>query len=86
MTPTQKAQKALEPTESGQIVKYSSPFLRSIGSIAGDVPQFEGEVIELRPIPRTEETMAKVVWQDGEATFCRTCNLVLSDKLHLEPR
>jgi hypothetical protein len=49
----------------GDAVAYSHAFLRSIGTVTGDMPQARGEITGLVPVGR-ELVLAEVSWDRAE--------------------
>ena len=68
----------------GDIVKYSSQWLRSAGIFTGDICFASGRIIALEPLGKTS-TLAVIDWQNPNIPDrVLTSNLVLASKLHLE--
>lgn len=48
--------------ETGDRVRYSTGFCRSIGAYTGDVPQARGKVTEVAQLGKTDLWLARVNW------------------------
>lgn len=70
--------------KTGQRVAFSRSFLRSTGQIAGDVPFLRGVVESCQPIGQRQ--LCYIRWQGIETLQgVLSSNLVLVDRMHLEP-
>lgn len=73
--------KAFEP---GQRVAFSCAFLKSTGQITGETPFLRGIVESCQPIGQRQ--LCHVLWDGREkAQSVISSNLVLLEKMHLEP-
>jgi len=70
--------------EPGDIVKYSSAFLRSIGDYSHETASYKFEVISTFQLGNN--LFYKLKDNENYRTSCLASNLVLASELHLEPR
>lgn len=70
--------------KTGQRVAFSRSFLRSTGQITGDAPFLSGVVESCQPIGKLQ--LCYIRWQGIETPQgVLSTNLVLVDRMHLEP-
>lgn len=70
--------------KTGQRVAFSRAFLKSTGQIAGDVPFLRGTVQSCQPVGKLQ--LCSISWDGIEkAQNVLSCNLILIEKMHLEP-
>jgi hypothetical protein len=65
-------------------VMFARGFLRATGQFTGWAPFAKGAIIRLDTIA-PGFTLAKIRWDDGEISRVNIGNLVLENRLHLEP-
>ena len=69
----------------GDRVAFSRVWLRNTGQVAGLVPFARGTVTGTQVLPGSPHRVVSVNWHNMPASRVLECNLVLADRLHLEP-
>jgi len=70
----------------GDRVAYKASFLRSIGDYSYDSASMRGTVAEVFPEVRRGQQVLSIKWDgDQEVRGSLSGNLILKDRLHLEP-
>lgn len=64
----------------GDRVAYTAAFLRSIGDYSSESASHRGAVTRIDGAPLIE-----VQWEGGKKQLVNTNNLILADRIHLEP-
>ena len=67
--------------KTGDRVALKASFLRSIGDYSYDSASKRGTIVNLL----YDDKIASVRWGDGEKGHVHVNNLLLADRLHLEP-
>ena len=55
----------MRPLEIGDVVRYATPFLKSIGAYTGDIPHARGRIVAISPIGET--AIVEIEWEKGRA-------------------
>ena len=71
--------------KKGDSVSYSSKFLRSIGDYSHCSASRKAVVESVRELPFGGNSVAALVFEDGQTVSALTSNLALVSRLHLEP-
>lgn len=57
---------------SGDNVRYTGEFCRSIGAFTGEIPFARGRAVAVTATPRVGFELARVEWSDGHRSTVRT--------------
>lgn len=69
--------------KEGDRVAYRAAFLRSIGDYSYDMAQRRGVVLDATELHKHQ--LLQVLWGDGRKGGVLSCNVILADRIHLEP-